>query len=221
MTDGPTTAILPYVLFGIESSFAAEFIDSLGRLGFAIAAGVITEPPRWSLRGTPVVLHPDEISPLLLKLPTVNCAAGPVTRQAHRKAMLERGFSHFPTLVDPSSVTPPSAYLGRGCFINAGAILGGAVEIDDFALVNRAASIGHHSVVETCAVIGPGATLASNCRVGQGAMIGAGAVLAPGVKIGAGAVVAAGAAVHRDVEAGVTVLGNPARVARQTAAEHA
>ena len=50
--------------------------------------------------------------------------------------------------------------------------------------------------------------------------LGAGAVLAPGVRIGAGAVVAAGAAVHRDVEAGVTVLGNPARVVRQTAAEH-
>jgi sugar O-acyltransferase (sialic acid O-acetyltransferase NeuD family) len=215
MTDKPTTKTLPYVLFGIESSFAADLIDSLQRLKLPVVAGVITGPPGWSLRGTPVVVNPDEISPLLLNLPAVNCAAGPVARQAHCKRMLDHGFSNFPALVDPQSVIPPSAYLGRGCFINAGAILGAAVEMDDFALVNRAASIGHHSVIETCAVIGPGATLASNCRIGQGAMIGAGAVLAPGVKIGAGAVVAAGAVVHREVSAGVTVLGNPARVVRQ------
>jgi sugar O-acyltransferase (sialic acid O-acetyltransferase NeuD family) len=215
MTDDPTPETLPYVLFGIESSFGADFIDSLQRLELPVAAGVITGPPGWSLRGIPVVLHPDEISPLLLNLPAVNCAVGPVTRTAHCKRMLDHGFSNFPVLVDPQSVIPPSAHLGRGCFINAGAILGAAVEIDDFALVNRAASIGHHSVIETCAVIGPGATLASNCRIGQRAMIGAGAVLAPGVKIGAGAVVAAGAVVHREVAAGVTVLGNPARIVRQ------
>jgi maltose O-acetyltransferase len=45
-------------------------------------------------------------------------------------------------------------------------------------------------------------------------MIGAGAVVAPNVKIGEGATVAAGAVVFRDVGAGVTVIGNPARAAR-------
>jgi UDP-2-acetamido-3-amino-2,3-dideoxy-glucuronate N-acetyltransferase len=44
------------------------------------------------------------------------------------------------------------------------------------------------------------------------ASIGSGAVILGGVRIGAGALVGAGAIVTRDVPAGATVMGNPARV---------
>ena len=50
--------------------------------------------------------------------------------------------------------------------------------------------------------------------VRRGASIGTGAVLLGGVTIGEGAVVGAGAVVTRDVPAGVTVVGNPARTLR-------
>ncbi len=43
------------------------------------------------------------------------------------------------------------------------------------------------------------------------AWIGAGAIILPGVTIGAGAIVGAGSVVTKDVPAGVTVAGNPAR----------
>lgn len=47
--------------------------------------------------------------------------------------------------------------------------------------------------------------------VEDGARVGAGVVLLPGVRIGARATVAAGAVVTRDVAAGLTVMGVPAR----------
>ena len=47
--------------------------------------------------------------------------------------------------------------------------------------------------------------------VEEGASIGSGAVILGGLRIGAGATVAAGAVVTRDVAAGTTVIGNPAR----------
>ncbi|MNN68114.1 putative acetyltransferase [compost metagenome] len=49
-------------------------------------------------------------------------------------------------------------------------------------------------------------------RIGRNVWIGGGAILLPGVSIGDDAVVGAGSVVTRDVAAGTTVVGNPARV---------
>lgn len=54
-------------------------------------------------------------------------------------------------------------------------------------------------------------------RIGCNAWIGAGALILPGVTIGDDALVGAGSVVTRDVPAGATVVGNPARVARSGA----
>jgi maltose O-acetyltransferase len=48
-------------------------------------------------------------------------------------------------------------------------------------------------------------------RIGSDVWIGGGAIILPGVTIGDGAVIGAGSVVTRDVEAGQTVMGNPAR----------
>jgi UDP-2-acetamido-3-amino-2,3-dideoxy-glucuronate N-acetyltransferase len=82
-------------------------------------------------------------------------------------------------------------FVGHGVmFINdkrpAATAAGGALQTeDDWTLL--------HTVVE------------------DGASIGSGAVILGGVRIGAGALVGAGAVVSRDVPAGVTVAGVPAR----------
>ena len=204
----------PRVLFGIESSFAADYLDTLARLGVEVAAGILTSPPPWSLRGVPIVLHPEEISPLLLELQVVLCPVTPKRREEAHLRAVSLGFNRFSSVVDPTAIVPDGIYAGQGLFINANATLGAEVELDDFVTVNRAASVGHHTVLEAFATVGPGATLASQCRIGKRVMIGAGAVVAPSVKIGEGATVAAGAVVFRDVEAGVTVIGNPARVSK-------
>jgi acetyltransferase-like isoleucine patch superfamily enzyme len=46
----------------------------------------------------------------------------------------------------------------------------------------------------------------------DGASVGAGATILPGVRIGARAIVGAGAVVTKNVPAGATVVGNPARL---------
>lgn len=49
-------------------------------------------------------------------------------------------------------------------------------------------------------------------RIGRNVWIGGGAIILPGLTIGDGAIVGAGSVVTHDVPAGVTVMGNPARV---------
>ena len=49
-------------------------------------------------------------------------------------------------------------------------------------------------------------------RIGRNAWIGGGAIILPGVAIGDDALVGAGSVVTRDVPAGATVFGNPARL---------
>ncbi|MEI7027803.1 acyltransferase [Paenibacillus sp. y28] len=53
-------------------------------------------------------------------------------------------------------------------------------------------------------------------RIGSNVMIGANTTILPGVTIGDGAIVGAGSVVHRDVEAGSFVAGNPLQVIRQS-----
>jgi maltose O-acetyltransferase len=48
-------------------------------------------------------------------------------------------------------------------------------------------------------------------RIGNDVWIGGGAILLPGIGVGDGAVIGAGSVVTRDVAAGETVAGNPAR----------
>jgi maltose O-acetyltransferase len=49
-------------------------------------------------------------------------------------------------------------------------------------------------------------------RIGENVWIGSGAIILPGVTIGDDAIIGAGSVVTRDVPAGATVMGNPARV---------
>ena len=49
-------------------------------------------------------------------------------------------------------------------------------------------------------------------RIGRNVWIGAGAILLPGVCVGDDAIIGAGSVVTRDVPAGATAFGNPARV---------
>ena len=58
-----------------------------------------------------------------------------------------------------------------------------------------------------------GAEFGRPIQIGQDVWIGGGAIILPGVTIGDGAVIGAGSVVTRDVPAGSTALGNPARIA--------
>ncbi|MBX5152050.1 sugar O-acetyltransferase [Rhizobium lentis] len=103
--------------------------------------------------------------------------------------------------------------LGERVYINSGcAILdSGSVTIGDRTMFGPGVQIycaEHH---KDSALRSRGIEIARPVAIGSEVWIGGCAIILGGVTIGDGAIVGAGAVVTKDVQAGATVIGNPAR----------
>lgn len=132
------------------------------------------------------------------------------TRLGVQARVVARGLA-LASVRHPASVVSPTATVGIGTVIFAGTVINPFVVIGDACIVNTGATVDHDCVLSDGVHVGPGAHLGGNVRVGTGGWIGIGAAIREGVAIGEHSVVGAGAAVVRDVDAGSTVAGVPAR----------
>lgn len=117
------------------------------------------------------------------------------------------------------------ARIGRDCNLNAHTLVEGGAVLGDRVTLKCGVYVWDGVILEDDVFCGPNATFTNDrrprsrvhpdrfetTRVERRASIGAGAVILPGITIGAGAMIGAGAVVTRDVPAGETWVGNPAR----------
>lgn len=156
------------------------------------------------LLGIPVLTtHPPEGSSLV----------SAIGDNGRRRAVVDAVGLEAPWVVarHASSVIDPSANVGPGAFVAAGAVLQPGCRIGPHAVVNTTAVIEHDCLVESFAHVAPGAILLGDVVVGEGALVGGGARVMRGVHIGPWSRVGAGAVVLNDVPPGTTVVGIPAR----------
>jgi sugar O-acyltransferase (sialic acid O-acetyltransferase NeuD family) len=141
----------------------------------------------------------------------VGVGATALTRRAELFQRLRSLSVGAPTLVHPRATASPSCRIGEGTVVFAGCVLGASVEIGDNAVLYSGVLAEHECRIGEHAYLSPGVILSGAVEVEAGALLGAGAVVLPGRRIGKDAVVGAGAVVTRDVPAGQTVVGSPAR----------
>ena len=103
--------------------------------------------------------------------------------------------------------------LGRGVFMNFGCVVLDvvAVEIGDMTQIGPAVQILTPDHPRDPEARRQALEFGRPIRIGANVWIGGGALIMPGVTIGDDAIIGAGAVVTRDVAAGATVGGNPAR----------
>ena len=121
-------------------------------------------------------------------------------------------------LVHPSAYISPDAAVGEGTAICHGAFIGSQAQVGRNCYLSRNASVGHDAVVGDHTRLGVNAFIGGHAVIGENAFIGAGALLRDRLRFGSASVAALGAAVFDDVPDGVTVIGNPARIAGDGAA---
>ena len=119
--------------------------------------------------------------------------------------------SALPFLAHPSAVVASNVLRGAGTVVLAAAVVNARAALGRAVIVSTGAIIEHDCVVGDGVHCAPRSTLLGDVRVGALAWIGAGAVVLQGLTVGAGAIVGAGAVVTKDVPAGSTVAGVPAR----------
>ncbi len=119
------------------------------------------------------------------------------------------------TRVGPFVEIQHGATIGSNCKIQSHAFICDGVEIHEGVFVGHGVMFINDKFPRATTGAGELQTDADwtllRTVVERGASLGSGAVILGGVRIGAGALVGAGAVVTRDVEAGATVVGNPAR----------
>jgi sugar O-acyltransferase (sialic acid O-acetyltransferase NeuD family) len=114
------------------------------------------------------------------------------------------------TAVHPFSYVHPTARLGHGTVVCAGAIVQPGAEVGAHVIINTKASVDHHCRVGDYVHIAV-AHLGGEASADEGAFLALGAIVLPGIHVGAWATVGAGAVATKDVAPGITVVGIPAR----------
>lgn len=109
-----------------------------------------------------------------------------------------------------------NCHIGEGSIMSPFSTVTSNVTIGRHFHMNLYSYVGHDCVIGDYVTFAPSVKCNGNVRIENHAYIGTGAILRQGTPdkpliIGAGAVVGMGAVVTRDVPAGVTVVGNPAK----------
>jgi acetyltransferase-like isoleucine patch superfamily enzyme len=134
-----------------------------------------------------------------------NVKIGNGLKTGHNVLIRENSIIGDNVLIGTNSTLDGNCKIGNSVSVQTGAYITIGTTIEDEVFIGpRAVTTNDKYMFYGAKLIGP--------TIKRKAKIGANATLLPGIVIGEGAVIGSGAVVTRDVPAGTTVVGNPARI---------
>ncbi len=203
---------VPIVIYGAGrgGATAAECFDLAGE--HAVVAYLDDTPTTHKLKGCPVC-QPSRMPELIdLGVEGMFCAIADARVRLRAIQWADELGIDSVNAVHPRSFIAPSAAVGRGNFIKAGAMIETNTRIGNACIIDNNAILPHDNVIGDGCHLAPGSTLGSSVTLGERTIIGIGASVATGVSIGRNVIVSVGSAVTRDLPDNVVAEGVPARI---------
>jgi sugar O-acyltransferase (sialic acid O-acetyltransferase NeuD family) len=141
----------------------------------------------------------------------VCCIGNPQARERVVSSLNERG-ARFATGIHPTVTMSDSVQVGEGTTITAANVLTTNIQVGRHVIINLACTVGHYSVIEDFVTVNPGANISGNVKIEKCSYVGTNAAILEKLTVGANSIIGAGAVVNKNIPAGVTAVGVPARV---------
>ena len=171
----------------------AEAILLLGRdelVGF-VDDGADANAKVWTY---PILARTGTLHTLRALADTVVVAIGNnAVREKLHSRVRDAGFELL-NVIHPAAFVSPTATLGAGCAVMAGAVVGTEAQLGEGVIVNCGATVDHHCRVDSFGHLGVNACMAGGSVLGHRAWMQAGSALGYGVQVEDDAVLAPGEA---------------------------
>lgn len=121
------------------------------------------------------------------------------------------GFVTWENIIHPTAQVSDYCEMGTGNILQAFSLVGPNTRVGNHCMLNTKSAMGHDARIDDYVSAMSLCDITGGVHLKEGVYLALGVGIIPGITVGEGAYICAGSIVFKDVEAGATMIGNPAK----------